>query len=78
MYPVFVGAVVLIDGIAELYVAVTFALCPPVPPFALNDTVYVLYFVLISIPLPAEVTVTVYTPSVAVIADPAHNTSFKL
>ena len=29
-----------IDGIAASYVAVTFELCPPVPPFELNDTVY--------------------------------------
>ena len=41
MNPVRVGAVVLIAGIAEPYVAVTLALCPPVPPFTLNDTVYV-------------------------------------
>ena len=42
VYPVFVGAVLEIVGIAESYVAVTFSLCPPVPPFTLNDTVYLL------------------------------------
>ena len=36
-----VGAVVLIVGIAASYVAVTVAIWPPVPLFALNDTVAV-------------------------------------
>ena len=62
LHAVFVGAVVLIVGIALSYVAVTSAVCPPEPPFTLNDTVYVF-----AVHVPVIVAVPLLTPRLALV-----------